>query len=137
MFLQIDAIIHIESNTNIINMKANKAKLTCSLTGNTRQSSHKYIAKKAEQYGISSEVFQQYYTSKAAYLEFKQSLANEGVEATLTTHEVDEDTADKILRYNGKSQKTLADFTQTVNAVEQVETPADTPAEEEPELVGA
>ena len=61
-----------------------KAKLTCSLTGQTRQSSHKYIAKKAEQYGVSSEIFQQYYVSKQAYLDFKRQLQSNGVSATLT-----------------------------------------------------
>ena len=91
-------------------MKANKAKLTCSLTGQTRQSSHKYIAKKAEQYGVSSEVFQQYYVAKQAYLEFKSELQNFGTEATLANKDMTEETAEAILKYNGKSQKTLSDF---------------------------
>ena len=95
---------------------SNKAKLTCSLTGNTRQSSHKYIAKKAEQYGIDSETFQKYYVSKSAYLEFKQSLESDGITVVLAAHDMNEDTANKILQYNGKSQKTLSDFTQNVTA---------------------
>ena len=113
---------------------SNKAKLTCSLTGTTRQSSHKYIAKKADQNGITSEEFQQYYTAKPAYLEFKQALQTEGVATVLAKHDLTEDTADKILKYNGKSKKTLADFTQTVQPVEQVET-VETVAEETNEQV--
>ena len=114
-----------------------KAKLTCSLSDQSRQSSHKYIAKKAEQYGVSSEVFQQYYTAKTPYLQFKQALQTDGVEATLNAYDVDEDTAEKILKYNGKSQKTLADFTQNVQSVTQTEPRGEEETAEEPELVTA
>jgi len=110
-----------------------KAKLTCSLTGQTRQSSHKYIAKKAEQYGVSSEIFQQYYVSKQAYLDFKRQLQSNGVSATLTELNMTEDEAEATLKYNGKSQKTLADFTQNVQAVKQTETINET---EETQLAG-
>ena len=105
-----------------------KAKLTCSLTGQTRQSSHKYIAKKAEQYGISSEVFQEYYTCKPAYLEFKQALENEGVDKVLAAHDMNKDTASKILQYNGKSRKTLDDF-KAAEYVKKYNTPAETSEE--------
>ena len=113
-----------------------KAKLTCSLSGQTRQSSHKYIAKKADQNGISSEEFQQYYTAKPAYLEFKQALIQEGVEAVLTTHNLTEDTADKILMYNGKSKKTLQDF-QTAPASSATELVQETDTEQQVELATA
>ena len=83
---------------------SNKAKLTCSLTGNTRQSSHKYIAKKAEQYGISSEVFQEYYTCKSAYLEFKEALENEGVDKVVVARGMNKETASKIVQDNAKNR---------------------------------
>jgi|TARA_Y100000310_G_scaffold328616_1_gene397018 hypothetical protein len=116
---------------------SNKAKLTCSLTGQTRQSSHKYIAKKAEQYGVSSEVFQQYYVAKTPYLNFKASLENDGVDTVLTALNMDTDTAEYILKYNGKSQKTLSDF-QTSPTVKADAEGVDAEEEviQEPELVG-
>ena len=90
---------------------SNKAKLTCCLTGKSRQSSHKYIAKKAETYGVSSEEFTKFYTTKESYLNFKNELATNGVEQTLESLNMDRETAEYILRYNGKSKKTLKDFT--------------------------
>ena len=133
MFPEEVAIINVE--ITIKNMST-KAKLTCSLSGQTRQSSHKYIAKKADQNGISSEEFQQYYTAKPAYLEFKQALIQEGVEAVLTTHNLTEDTADKILMYNGKSKKTLQDF-QTAPASSTTELVQETDTEQQVELATA
>lgn len=113
-----------------------KAKLTCSLTGNTRQSSHKYIAKKAEQYGVSSEVFQEYYVSKQAYLQFKSDLDTLGVDNTLEKYNMDKEYAEAVLKLNGKSRKTLNDFknTNTPNPTSKVESTEESTVESVPAL---
>lgn len=87
-----------------------KAKLTCRITGSERQSSHKYIAAKAEKNNTTSEEFAQYYVTKQAYLNLKKELTDKPVKVVLNDMSLDGYTVEKILQYNGKSQKTLNDF---------------------------
>ncbi len=87
-----------------------KAKLTCKLTGEERQSSHKYIAKKAEQNNTSSEDYMSHYVTKSAYGNLKQELSSKPIKVVLSGLRLDGQTVEKILKYNGKSQKTLDDF---------------------------
>lgn len=89
---------------------SNKDKLTCRLTGESRQSSHKYIAKKAEQHGVSSEEFVAYYVTKDAYKQLKARLTTHPISQILEKLDLDGQTVERILKYNGKSQKTLDDF---------------------------
>tara|TARA_B100001123_G_C14930093_1_gene875362 strand:+ start:418 stop:747 length:330 start_codon:yes stop_codon:yes gene_type:complete len=87
-----------------------KAKLTCRVTGQTRQSSHKYIAKKAEQYNTSSDEWQKYYVSKPALLSLQAELRENPVSDVLNKYEMDGSTLEKVLKYNGKSKKKLDDY---------------------------
>ena len=87
-----------------------KAKLTCRVTGQARQSSHKYIAKKAEQYNTSSDEWQKYYVSKPALLSLQAELRENPVSDVLNKYEMDGSTLEKVLKYNGKSKKKLDDY---------------------------
>jgi hypothetical protein len=87
-----------------------KAKLTCCITGESRQSSHKYIAAKAERNNTTPEEFSQYYVTKQAYGNLKKELNTKPVKVVLNDMNADGQTVEKILRYNGKSTKTLDDF---------------------------
>ena len=87
-----------------------KAKLTCYLTGESRQSSHKYIAAKAERNNTTPEEFSQYYVTKQAYINLKKELNTKPIKVVLSDMNADGQTVEKILRYNGKSTKTLDDF---------------------------
>ena len=87
-----------------------KARLTCRLTGESRQSSHKYIAAKAERNNTTPEEFSQYYVTKQAYGNLKKELNTKPVKVVLNNMNTDGQTVEKILRYNGKSTKTLDDF---------------------------
>lgn len=106
-----------------------KAKLTCRVTGQTRQSSHKYIAKKAEQYNTSSDEWQKYYVSKPALLSLQAELRENSVSDVLNKYELDGSTLESILSYNGKSKKRLNDYkgkklTVTREVTEEVAVPA-------------
>ncbi len=90
-----------------------KAKLTCRITGSTRQSSRKYIAAKAEQNNTTPEEYSEHYVTKQAYLSLKNELNTKPVTVVLHDMNLDEQTTEKILLYNGKSKKTLKDFTTT------------------------
>lgn len=87
-----------------------KAKLKCRLSGNERQSSHKYIAKKAEQYNTSSDEWQKYYVSKPALLELQSNLREKSVREVLDQYELEGPVLEKILKFNGKSKKGLDDY---------------------------
>ena len=87
-----------------------KARLTCKLTGESRQSSHKYISKKAEVNGTDADDYTNHYVTKAAYKELKSELSDKPVKVVLEGLGLDGQTVEKILKYNGKSQKTLDDF---------------------------
>ena len=87
-----------------------KAKLTCCLTGECRQSSHKYIAAKAERNNTTPEEVSQYYVTKKAYVDLKKELYTKPIKVVLNDMNADGQTVEKILRYNGKSTKTLDDF---------------------------
>ena len=91
-------------------MKDKKAKLTCRISGKTRQSSHKYIAKKAEQYNTSSDEWQKYYVSKPALLSLQATLRANSVGDTLTEYQMDGSTLENVLKFNGKSKKKLDDY---------------------------
>ena len=87
-----------------------KAKLKCKLTGASRQSSHKYISKKAEQNGTSVDDYVNHYVTKSAYLGLKSDLEAKPISVVLQGTGLDGQAVEKILKYNGKSQKTLDDF---------------------------
>lgn len=111
-----------------------KAKLQCKLTGAERQSSHKYIAKKAEQNNTSVEDYVDHYVTKSAYGDLKQTLAANPIKVVLNDLSMDGQTVEKILKYNGKSQKTLDDF----KGNKSPEQPTETKQEEQtPELTVA
>jgi|LULG01.1.fsa_nt_gb hypothetical protein len=102
-----------------------KARLTCKLTGESRQSSHKYIAKKAEQNGTTSEDYVDHYVTKAAYGTLKRELSDKSVRVVLDGLGLNGQTVEKILKYNGKSKKTLDDFkNQTSSSQQPNEQPA-------------
>jgi hypothetical protein len=87
-----------------------KAKLVCQITGQSRQSSHKYIAKKAEQYGVDSDTWRKNYVSKSALLQLTADLSTQTIGEYLSNSPYDGPALENILKYNGKSKKTLDDF---------------------------
>ena len=112
-----------------------KAKLVCSITGQERQSSHKYIAKKAEQYGIDSEEWRQFYVSKPALLELQAELKTKTISEFLENSPFTGAQVEKMLKYNGKSKKTLDDY-KAAKYVAKYNTPAE-PAETTEEVAVA
>lgn len=80
------------------------AKLVCRFNGTSRQSSHIYIKKKADNYNVDSEEWSTYYVSKSAMGDLKQDIADKGMQTVLTERDLDRTTLDKILKYNGKGR---------------------------------
>lgn len=87
-----------------------KAKLVCQITGQSRQSSHKYIAKKADQYGVDSDEWRKFYVTKPALMQLQANLSTQTIGEYISNSPFDGPTLEKILKYNGKSTKTLDDF---------------------------
>lgn len=112
-----------------------KAKLVCSVTGQERQSSHKYIAKKAEHHGVDSEEWRKYYVSKPALLELQAELKTKTISEFLENSPFTGQDIEKILKYNGKSKKTLDDY-KAAKYVAKHNTPAE-PAETQEEVAVA
>ena len=112
-----------------------KAKLVCSITGQERQSSHKYIAKKAEQHGVSSDEWCSYYVTKPALLELQAELREKTISEFLADSPFTGKDLEKILKFNGKSKKTLDDY-KAAKYVAKYNTPAE-PAETQEEVAVA
>ena len=87
-----------------------KAKLTCCITGTSRQSSHRYINEKAARLGVTADDFTSNYVTKSTYLNLKQDLTDKPVSVVLHDLNLDGQRVEKILRFNGKSKKQLDDF---------------------------
>ena len=115
-----------------------KAKLTCKLTGASRQSSHKYISKKAEQNGTDVDDYVNHYVTKSAYLDLKQQLQDKPIKVVLEDTGLNGQTVEKILKFNGKSKKTLDDFKNPAKYNQPAEQPTQPQSEvEERDLVSA
>jgi hypothetical protein len=84
--------------------------LKCRLTGETRRSNEKYISTKAETNNTTPEDWASYYVAKSSLLAVQAELVEAGIKPVLAQYDVDGETLDKILRYNGKSKKTLSSY---------------------------
>jgi len=84
--------------------------LKCRLTGETRRSNEKYISTKAEANDTNPEDWADHYVTKSALLTAQAELTDAGIKPVLAQYDVDGETLDKILRFNGKSKKTLSSY---------------------------
>ena len=109
-------------------------KLVCRFTGQKRQSNQKYLQKKAERYGTTINEIREHYVTKPALMDVQAKLKTNQVGEVLTELDVSGQTLEKILKFNGKSTKTLDNYKGAKVAAD----PADPfPTTEEPVLVEA
>lgn len=91
-------------STNIDN------KLVCRFTGQKRQSNQKYLQKKADRYGTTINEIREHYVTKPALMEVQAKLQSSKIGEVLTELDVSGQTLEKILKFNGKSTKTLDNY---------------------------
>ncbi len=107
--------------------------LKCRVTGETRRSNQKYISAKAEANGATPEEWSAYYVTKPTILAIQSDLNESGIKPVMAKYDMDGETLDKVLRFNGKSKKTLDDYKKAAAPKQvQVTVPAnqEQPAEE-------
>lgn len=85
-------------------------KLVCRFTGQKRQSNQKYLQKKADRYGTSVDEIREHYVSKPALMDVQEALKTRKVVEVLTQLDVTGATLENILKFNGKSTKTLDSY---------------------------
>ena len=115
---------------NNLSMKTKTSTLLkCRVTGETRRSNQKYISAKAEANNTTPEEWSAYYVTKPTILSVQSDLNEMGIKPVLAKLDMDGETLDKVLRFNGKSKKSLDDY-KKATAPKQVQVTV--PASQEP-----
>ena len=91
-------------------MKKSNNKLVCRFTGQERQSNQTYLSKKAEQNNTTVDDYKDHYVAKPALMEVQSALKTKKVVEVLSQLDVTGATLEKILKYNGKSTKSIDDY---------------------------
>ena len=91
-------------------MKKSNNKLVCRFTGQERQSNQTYLSKKADQKNTKVDDYKDHYVAKPALMEVQSALKTKTVSDVLSQFDVTGATLEKILKYNGKSTKSIDDY---------------------------
>ena len=94
--------------------------LTCNITNAERMSNKTYIADKASKKGVDVDEFKSYYVSKDAYKQLKETVQENGLEATADEYGTSKEVVKKWMWLNGRGTYKLPE----------VATEAEVPAEE-------
>jgi len=91
-------------------MKKTNNKLVCRFTGQERQSNQTYLSKKADQNLTTVDDYRAHYVAKPELLKLQDELKEKKISQVMAERDLSGATLEKILKYNGKSKKTLDDY---------------------------